>query len=54
MNKIFYGWVVVGTGIRLKIPQLGDAPLALDIAFPIIKQDEDVTTFVSFSLAREF
>ena len=43
-----------GAGIRLKIPALGDAPLALDLAFPVIQQSEDVTTFVSFSLARDF
>ena len=53
-SDAFLPRVSIGAGIRLKIPQLGDAPLALDIAFPIVKQDEDVTTFVSFSLAREF
>ena len=44
----------VGFGLRVKIPMLGDAPLALDFAVPLVKQDEDETLLVSFSLARDF
>jgi outer membrane protein insertion porin family len=43
-----------GLGLRLKIPMLGDAPLALDFAYPIVRQDEDETQYLSFSLARDF
>jgi outer membrane protein insertion porin family len=44
----------VGAGLRIKIPALGNAPLALDFAFPILKEGEDDTQVISFSLAREF
>ncbi len=46
--------VAIGAGIRLKLPFLGQAPFALDFAIPIIKQDGDVTQFVSFDLALPF
>jgi outer membrane protein insertion porin family len=39
----------IGTGVRVTIPMLGPAPLALDFAFPIAKQDTDDTRIFSFS-----
>jgi outer membrane protein insertion porin family len=44
----------VGFGIRLQIAAFGPTPLALDFGFPLIKQDEDETTILSFSLSRVF
>ena len=46
--------VVVGTGLRLKIPAFGQAPLAFDVAFPILKQDGDETRAFSFDVAVPF
>lgn len=39
----------VGAGIRLILPIFGQAPLALDFAYPITKDDEDDTQIISFS-----
>jgi outer membrane protein insertion porin family len=39
----------VGAGIRLVLPILGQAPLALDFAVPINRRDEDDTQLISFS-----
>lgn len=44
----------LGFGFRLKIPFLGQVPLALDFGFPIYKQDEDDRQTVSFSLGAPF
>ncbi len=44
----------VGTGIRLNVPMLGEAPFAFDFAFPIAKEDEDDTRVFSFSIALPF
>ena len=46
--------VAVGTGLRLKIPAFGQAPLAFDVAFPILKQDGDETRAFSFDIAVPF
>src|SRR5262249_48428603 len=46
--------VSIGAGIRIKIPFLGQAPFALDGAYPIIKQDSDEVRYVSFDLAIPF
>ena len=46
--------VSIGFGLRIKIPALGPAPLALDIGFPLRKQDGDDTQAVSFSIRRDF
>ena len=46
--------VSVGTGIRLHIPQLGQAPLAFDFAFPIVKQATDKKKTFSFSVQLPF
>ena len=39
----------VGAGIRLIIPILGQAPVAVDFAYPINPTDEDDTQIISFS-----
>ncbi len=39
----------VGFGFRMSLPFFGDAPLALDFAAPITKNDQDQTQVVSFS-----
>ena len=46
--------VSVGTGLRIKVPFLGSAPFALDIAAPLVKQDGDQTQVLSFSLDLPF
>ncbi len=39
----------IGVGVRLTLPFFGQAPLALDFAFPINKNDLDDTQIISFS-----
>lgn len=39
----------VGAGIRLTLPILGQAPIALDFAYPVVKEDTDETRIISFS-----
>lgn len=46
--------VSVGLGIRLYIPQLGQAPLAFDFGFPIKKETGDEESVFSFSLDLPF
>lgn len=46
--------ISVGMGIRLKIPFLGQAPFAVDFAYPILKEDGDETQYISFDLAVPF
>jgi len=46
--------VSVGAGIRLKLPFLGQAPFAFDLAWPILKEDDDEERFFSFSVALPF
>jgi outer membrane protein insertion porin family len=46
--------VSVGTGIRLYIPQLGQAPLAFDFGFPIMKEEDDKKKVFSFSVQLPF
>ncbi|MBC8310089.1 MAG: BamA/TamA family outer membrane protein [Phycisphaerales bacterium] len=46
--------VSVGAGIRLYIPQLGQAPLAFDFGFPIMKEEEDKKKVFSFSVQLPF
>ena len=48
----FDDWrVSVGTGIRVRIPFLGSAPLGLDFAIPLLKQDTDDVRLISFNLS---
>ncbi|QJW96253.1 BamA/OMP85 family outer membrane protein [Frigoriglobus tundricola] len=42
--------VSVGTGIRIAIPALGPMPLALDVAFPIVKGPGDHKQIFNFSV----
>lgn len=46
--------VSVGFGIRLRIPALGQAPLAFDFGFPIVKEAKDETRLFSFSVDLPF
>jgi outer membrane protein insertion porin family len=46
--------VSIGTGIRMHIPQLGQAPLAFDFGFPIVKLDTDKKRTFSFSVQLPF
>ncbi len=41
--------VSVGAGIRLVLPFLGQAPLSLDFAVPLVKNGQDDTQLISFS-----
>ena len=43
--------VAPGFGLRFQIPMLGPAPLALDFAFPVCKDPEDVTEVFTFNLS---
>jgi outer membrane protein assembly factor BamA len=42
--------VAVGGGIRMVIPFLGQVPIAIDLAWPLIEDDKDETQVISFSL----
>ena len=42
--------VAPGFGFRIAIPQLGPAPLALDFAFPVVKEDLDDKEIFSFTM----
>ena len=46
--------VAVGTGVRLKLPFFGQAPIAIDFGFPIIDENGDDTQLVSFSIELPF
>ena len=43
--------VAPGLGLRFSIPMLGPAPLALDFAFPVSKDPDDITEVFSFSMS---
>ncbi|MBQ6158774.1 MAG: BamA/TamA family outer membrane protein [Thermoguttaceae bacterium] len=42
--------VAPGIGMRISVPMLGPAPLALDFAFPVVKNDTDEKEIFSFSI----
>jgi outer membrane protein insertion porin family len=42
--------VAPGFGMRITVPAMGPAPIALDFAFPVAKADTDDTEVFSFSL----
>lgn len=46
--------VSTGVGIRLYIPQFGNAPLAFDFGFPILSEDGDRERLFSFSIDLPF
>ena len=43
--------VSVGAGVRIKVPFFGQAPFALDFAFPVLKEEGDEERIFSFDLA---
>lgn len=46
--------VSIGAGLRLSLPFFGQTPLALDFAFPLVKEETDDTRIISFSMALPF
>jgi outer membrane protein insertion porin family len=40
--------LTVGAGLRLTIPAMGPAPIALDFAIPLMEQNEDNRRLFSF------
>ena len=53
------GWlseyrVGAGLGTRIYIPQFGQAPIALDFAFPVMKQQNDEEQIFSFTIDLPF
>lgn len=46
--------VSFGAGLRIKIPFLGQAPFAIDFAFPVLKEEDDEVQYVSFDLSLPF
>lgn len=42
----------VGAGLRISVPQLSPVPIALDFAFPVLKEEDDEEQY--FSFAAEF
>ena len=43
--------VTIGVGLRLLLPKLTQAPISLDLGFPIIKQSDDDTEILYFALS---
>jgi len=41
----------VGAGLRVKVPFLGQAPFAIDFAFPLLEEEGDEEQLISFDLA---
>jgi len=46
--------VSVGSGVRIKVPFLGQAPFAVDFAVPLVKEDGDETQLISFDFSLPF
>ncbi|MFO0962270.1 MAG: outer membrane protein assembly factor BamA [Phycisphaerales bacterium] len=46
--------VGIGAGLRIFIPQFGQAPIALDFAYPVLKQPLDGTQIFSFTIDLPF
>jgi len=44
----------VGAGVRMRLPALGGAAVAVDLAVPIAKESDDETRVLSFELSRRF
>ena len=45
--------VAPGLGLRITVPAMGPAPIALDFAFPVAKADTDDTQVFSFSVGLQ-
>ena len=46
--------VTVGTGLRLKLPFFGQAPIAVDFGIPVLEEEGDETQILSFSIELPF
>lgn len=46
--------VSVGAGLRINLPMLSPAPIALDFGFPLVKQSTDLTQVFSFTVAVSY
>ena len=42
-----------GFGLRITVPAMGPAPIALDFAFPVLKADTDDTEVFSFFIGLQ-
>ena len=42
-----------GFGLRITVPAMGPAPIALDFAFPVAKADTDDTQVFSFNIGLQ-
>jgi outer membrane protein insertion porin family len=45
--------VAPGVGLRITVPAMGPAPIALDFAFPVAKADTDQTQVFSFNIGLQ-
>ena len=45
--------VAPGVGLRITVPAMGPAPIALDFAFPVAKADTDETQVFSFNIGLQ-
>lgn len=45
--------VAPGLGLRITVPAMGPAPIALDFAFPVLKADTDETQVFSFNIGLQ-
>ncbi len=45
--------VAPGFGLRITVPAMGPAPIALDFAFPVAKADTDLTQVFSFNIGLQ-
>jgi outer membrane protein insertion porin family len=46
--------VAVGTGLRWTVPMMGPVPIHLNLAVPVVKNDDDDTELFSISLGFTF
>lgn len=46
--------VSVGAGLRINVPMLSPAPIALDFGFPLVKKDTDITQVFQFTVAVSY
>ncbi|MGD0042510.1 MAG: BamA/TamA family outer membrane protein [Isosphaeraceae bacterium] len=44
----------VGTGLRMKVPQMGPVPLGFDLAFPIAYAQGDSLRYFNFSMSAMY
>lgn len=44
----------VGAGLRINLPMLSPAPIALDFGFPLMKKDTDITQIFQFTVAVSY